>query len=215
MSGKIYNNEKAIISLTSWKKRIKTVGLTLFSLLKQCPSFHLVLVLSEEEFPHKEAELPSDILSLLNAHQLEVLWVYANTKSFKKVIPTMRIYKDVPIISADDDCIYICNYAQELFDAYMEDNTRPINYRKSSYAYCTCGPATLYPPCLFNYIIAKYDNMAVHNCLDDGFMQKLLSEIKCQPRHISTKFPCFFHDEIAPITGSQNVAKWRADIRYK
>ena len=55
---KQYNGEKAIISLTSWKARINTVGLTLFSLYKRCPGFHIVLVLSEEEFPKKEAELP-------------------------------------------------------------------------------------------------------------------------------------------------------------
>ena len=53
-SGKKYNGEKAIISLTSWKARIGTVAKTIFSLVKQCPGFHIVLVLSEEEFPQKE-----------------------------------------------------------------------------------------------------------------------------------------------------------------
>lgn len=53
-SGKVYASEKAIISLTSWKKRIGTVSKTLYSLIKQCPGFHIVLVLSEEEFPRME-----------------------------------------------------------------------------------------------------------------------------------------------------------------
>ena len=59
---KQYQGEKAIISLTSWKARIKTVGLTIYSLLTQCPGFHIVLVLSEEEFPKKERELPRDLV---------------------------------------------------------------------------------------------------------------------------------------------------------
>lgn len=58
---KQYNGEKAIISLTSWKKRINTVSQTIFSLVKQCPGFHIVLVLSEEEFPEKEKELPEEL----------------------------------------------------------------------------------------------------------------------------------------------------------
>jgi hypothetical protein len=46
--GKKYNGEKAIISLTSWRARINTVAKTIYSLIKQCPGFHIVLVLSEE-----------------------------------------------------------------------------------------------------------------------------------------------------------------------
>jgi hypothetical protein len=61
-SGKKYNGEKAIISLTSWKARINTVSKTLCSLIKQCPGFHIVLVLSEEEFPQKEKELPENLM---------------------------------------------------------------------------------------------------------------------------------------------------------
>ena len=43
-SGKKYNGEKAIISLTSWRARINTVDKTIYSLIKQCPGFHIVLV---------------------------------------------------------------------------------------------------------------------------------------------------------------------------
>ena len=68
---KLYNGEKAIISLTSWKARINTVGLTIFSLIKRCPGFHIVLVLSTNEFPAKEAELP-DTVRVLRKYYLHL-----------------------------------------------------------------------------------------------------------------------------------------------
>lgn len=54
---------KAAIALTSWKKRITTVGLTIYNLFTMCgPEFHIVLTLAEEEFPKKERELPRDLV---------------------------------------------------------------------------------------------------------------------------------------------------------
>ena len=114
--GKKYNGEKACISLTSWRARINTVSKTLYSLVSMCPGFHIVLVLSEEEFPLMEKELPENLMLFVENELIEILWIYPNWKSFKKVLPTMDKYRDVPVISADDDCIYTCNYAQELYD---------------------------------------------------------------------------------------------------
>lgn len=146
--GKKYNNEKAIISLTSWKARINTVSKTLFSLLKQCPGFHIVLVLSEEEFPKMMDELPENLKLFVDNELIEVLWVYNNYKSFKKVLFTMDKYRDVPVISADDDCIYTCNYAQILYDEWEKDKTNCItnDCPKNKTLIWLRGPNTLYPP---------------------------------------------------------------------
>ena len=118
--GKKYNGEKAIISLTSWRARINTVSKTLYSLIKQCPGFHIVLVLSEEEFPKMMDELLENLKLFVENELIELLWVYKNYKSFKKVLFTMDKYRDVPVISADDDCIYTCNYAQKLYDEWVK-----------------------------------------------------------------------------------------------
>lgn len=116
--GKKYNGEKAIISLTSWRARINTCSKTIYSLLKQCPGFHVVLVLSEEEFPKMMDELPENLMLLVEHEYIELLLVYKKYKSFKKILFTMDKYKDIPIISADDDCIYTGNYAQMLYDEW-------------------------------------------------------------------------------------------------
>ncbi len=118
--GKKYAGEKGVISLTSWKARINTVYITLDSLIQQCPGFHIVLVLSEEEFPKMCKELPESLMNLVNSEKIEVLWVYKNYKSFKKVLFTMDKYRDVPIISADDDMIYVWNYADDLYNHWKQ-----------------------------------------------------------------------------------------------
>lgn len=150
-SGKKYNSEKAIISLTSWKARINTVSKTIFSLIKACPGFHIVLVLSEEEFPLKEEELPETLKLFVDNEIIELLWVYKNYKSFKKILFTLDKYRDLPIISADDDCIYTCNYAEELYNEWLRHRSAVISYRNGRHEGidCTWGCATLYPPFYF------------------------------------------------------------------
>ena len=147
--GKKYNSERGIISLTSWRARINTVSKTLFSLLKQCPGFHIVLVLSEEEFPKMMDELPDNLKLFVDNGLIEILWVYKNYKSFKKWIFTADKYRDVPIISADDGCIYIRNYAEELFQNWLSNKNKIISIKKFKRTDCVIGGSgygMLFPP---------------------------------------------------------------------
>jgi coenzyme F420-reducing hydrogenase beta subunit len=145
LNTKLYNNEKTIISLTSWKKRIHSVHLTIKSLLEQCKDSHIVLVLSEEEFPHKFFNLPTSLLDLLD--KIEILWVYKNYKSFKKILFTMNKYKDIPVISVDDDFIYKFDIATDLYNIWLNNKSAVIGYcdgkKTSTHPW---GYATLHPP---------------------------------------------------------------------
>lgn len=158
-SGKKYNGEKAIISLTSWRARINTVDKTIYSLIKQCPGFHIVLVLSEEEFPKREEELPERLMLFVENEMIELLWVYKNYKSFKKVLFTMDKYREVPVISADDDCIYRFNYAEQLYQNWLSDKKAFVTYY--CIRYCgtphTGGYATLHTPYCYGDVIHKLD----------------------------------------------------------
>lgn len=99
-----------IVSLTSWKGRIydKSLLYNLFRLFHQetAIKYKVVMVLSEEEFPLKEKELPYDIL-LFNKtiDNFEILWTYKNTKALKKLNPTINKYPNLPIITLDDDTL--------------------------------------------------------------------------------------------------------------
>ena len=202
---KIYNGEKAIISLTSWKARINTVGKTLYSLLKMCPGFHIVLVLSEEEFPKKEEELPEELMLFVDNDLIEILWVYKNYKAFKKVLFTMDKYRNVPVISADDDCIYIINYAQELYDIWLNNKDCFITYKITKQKYdCieTWGFATLHPPFAYGeYGLFYIDCLEIKNnkhSQDDNYytvLRKKVNNMNVINLNRKMRDVVFIHDE--------------------
>jgi len=188
--GKKYNSERGIISLTSWKARINTVSKTLFSLIKQCPGFHIVLVLSEEEFPKMMDELPDNLKLFVDNKLIEILWVYKNYKSFKKVLFTMDKYRDVPVISADDDCIYTSNYAKELYNKWSENKNSVITYRKDIATGFQNGQATLYPPKTITLnVIGKNFNEILKTKHDDVFIGLILKNTEIKILEISNKLP--------------------------
>lgn len=210
---KIYNGEKAIISLTSWKARINTVGKTLYSLLKMCPGFHIVLVLSEEEFPKKEEELPEELMLFVDNDLIEILWVYKNYKAFKKVLFTMDKYRDVPVISADDDCIYICNYAEMLYNAWKNNMDCVITLgngangdRKQKYIPWPTGSKSLYPPYCFGEYGLKYLKEEIYKYTNDDdtyyayLLKYFVNKKVIFPFKPSEKNVYIFHDEIEPMS---------------
>lgn len=165
---------KACIALTSWKKRINTVGLTIYNLFETCgPDFHIVLTLAEEEFPKKERELPRDLVLMNRAGVFEILWVKKNYKAFKKWIFCAKRYQRWPIISADDDCVYIYNFAEYLYkfadlhkcsictyDAYNVNNRHIILDNKNV---PIRGPATLYYNNTFTDAVIKAVEAGIFN----------------------------------------------------
>ena len=62
--------------MTSWRKRIGIVCNTINSLFNQSfPPDRIVLNLSKDEFPSGYAELPENLISLIN-RGLEIEWVW-------------------------------------------------------------------------------------------------------------------------------------------
>ena len=210
--GKKYNGEKAIISLTSWKARINTVSKTLYSLIQQCPGFHIVLVLSEEEFPKMCEELPENLMLFVENEMIELLWIYRNYKSFKKVLFTMDKYRDVPVISADDDCIYTCNYAQELYDKWLENKSFCISMSNSFGS----GFGILFPTFLdfkpyLNKVFQRTfnDDLFYKTFNDDLFYKTLCGKIKIKIWYLHTREHCcknsvIFSNSIRPLNTKLN-----------
>ena len=210
--GKKYNSECAIISLTSWTARINTVSKTLYSLLTQCPGFHIVLVLSEEEFPKMTAELPENLMLFVDNELIELMFVRKNYKSFKKVIFSMDKYRDVPVISADDDCIYTCNYAKELYEVLNKHNKKCIVRYTTRKGFFTQGPCTLYNVSAIdiNYLLLKLKNRTDFR-YDDDFYSKELNNLKYEifsTNKTEHDFPFKFHDDIQPLTKNQRNVPW-------
>ena len=199
---KAYNSEKAIISLTSWKARIGTVGKTLFSLHKMCPGFHIVLVLSEDEFPQKEAELPESLMLFVDNDLIELLWVKQNTKSMKKVIYTMKRYPDVPVISADDDCLYTENYAEYLYAAWDKQRDTIFRYaHRKGHERSPQGPCAIYPPenvChLYERVMPDLEYGV--NVGDDDAVKRAISRCGMKVKCVGRRNPFVFHTTVGAM----------------
>ena len=174
-----------IISLTSWSKRIKSeiLQLTLFTLLTQpkvC-EYKVILVLSKQEFPHGDADLPCNLVKMMNyMPNAEILYVPDNTKSYKKYFPVARKYKDVPIITIDDDSPVKQYFLPYLWDIYQEypariiygyNNKIPKIAMDGSIKNVRYGVA-LYPPgSLYN--LSEYFGRKYFHDMDDEFMKLL------------------------------------------
>ena len=210
-SGKKYNGEKAIISLTSWRARINTVDKTIYSLIKQCPGFHIVLVLSEEEFPKREEELPERLMLFVENELIELLWVYKNYKSFKKVLFTMDKYRDVPVISADDDCIYTCNYAEELYQGWLKDKMSIQTFHSCKVTHFQHGPTTLYPPyCFLQYGLEKLNETVMNTNHDDVYYGCLANHFGIRITDICNKICYTFHDTIEALSSGKTINTLKA-----
>lgn len=180
------------------------MGLTIYSLVKRCPGFHIVLVLSDEEFPKKEAELPDTIMVFVDNGSLEILWVHTNYKSFKKILFTSQKYKTVPIISADDDCVYTCNYANELYNAYCQYKCiirYPKIIKKNHFV---AGPYTIYPPYdkfgvyLYDYLFSNL--LSIDLCKDDDYYNIVIMKNNLKAMSLNKDaVPCVFYAQHCAI----------------
>lgn len=112
--------ERIVVSLTSYPGRIMHIKYTLYSLIAQnYPADEIVLWLSEDEFPAKELELPSYLLEW-ERYGVKVRWVKENLKSYKKLIPTLKEYKDDIIVTADDDIYYLPEWLEVLYEEHKK-----------------------------------------------------------------------------------------------
>lgn len=206
--GKPYKGEKAVIALTSWSARIDTVGLTIYNLLKTCPGFHIVLTLSVSEFPQKENSLPAALRAMACHELFEILWVKKNYKSMKKILFAMITYSNVPIISADDDCIYTCNYAEILYNSWKK-HTHAISTFNTAVHYGITfqhGPCTIYPPGIFNKYIRLIEKPEIIYINHDDVFYGIIAFFNRIPIvKISNILPYKFHTNTQALSTHRKV----------
>ena len=168
-----------IISMTSWKRRIRDIGPVIFSFLQLEPvcDFRVVLVLSSDEFPGKERDIPEGLVKLQAHPRFELLWTDKNTRAFKKFFPTARKYPDVPIITVDDDEPARPNFLRDIWNLHLKDRRRVV------YGYdgvphgrhgidCVRYGVGLYPPGSLYPLDEKF-GMDFFRDMDDEYMRFL------------------------------------------
>lgn len=176
------NNFDLIVSLTSWKGRIfsEILQLVIFSLIRQTTDYRykIVLVLSTDEFPKKEAELPDNIVKMARkVDNFEILWTKENTKAYKKYFPTKRKYPNVPIVTIDDDSPAKPYFINTLMALHSKDKRRVIyGYDRMPHMYggidCVRYGVALYPPSSL-YPLEEAFGRKYFKDMDDEFMRLL------------------------------------------
>lgn len=195
-----------VVSLTTWKKRIETVSKTIESIIKNCNPYKISLTLSIDEFPEKERELPDSLLEFNRNGILDFIWINRNLKSFKKVLFAIDKYKDFPVVSADDDCLYQEDYVKILYDKWLTDKSSIWTYKRVNITdafYFGHGPACLYPPyCFRKYGIMMLSKEIIETRHDDiyyGVLAKMMGISVKKALIDNSHAPYVFHDEIEPL----------------
>lgn len=108
-----------IVSLTSYGERVRNVHLTIESILLQnlTPPNRIILWLSEDEFC--EESLPGNLKNL-RRFGVEIRFC-KDIRSYKKLVPTLKIAKDATIITIDDDVIYWEGTCETLIKAHLKN----------------------------------------------------------------------------------------------
>jgi hypothetical protein len=196
-----------IISITSWKARITTVGLTIYSLITNCPGYKILLTLSLEEFPRGINDMPADIQKLISTGTIEIAWTNDNPREFKK-LKAFELYPDNPCVFVDDDIFYTKNFVLELFNLHKQ-NSNVVYSWQNTHTKFGCGMAcSLFPPSVFDLILKSMkDNTNLH---DDALFPKVFAENNIRVVGLYDKFPGIWHDETCPLNGTINVPAWIA-----
>lgn len=123
-------NEKVIVSMTSWKKRINNAHKPIEILINNTyKPDKIILNLAIEEFPKKDLELPKSILRLFKFNNFEIFWVYKNNNVFKKLIPTINRFKNDLIITIDDDIIYPFDLIENILKNFIKfGSNKPMSF---------------------------------------------------------------------------------------
>jgi hypothetical protein len=146
---RLWHDEKIILTMTTWPKRIKNIPHTLSSILEgnMLPD-KICINLSLEEFPNKEEDFPIEVQNFINEHKniIELHWLVNNTKTWKKIIPTLYRYPFDYTISCDDDFIYPKDFVESFIKKHKEYPNKPISGVDNEYfgnSIQHCGPASL------------------------------------------------------------------------
>lgn len=204
------------VTLTSWIKRIGSVRRVVESIMSNTVKPDKVyLNLSRVEFENGGVELPKDLVDYFNSDdRLIINWVDGeNTKSMKKVFPTLDFLEDDDIfITADDDILFPSDLIESRLNDFKKyDGRYPITSNESK---CGIGdamvisPLSLYQKKMFNNWEKYVNETVIHTYNDDrtylyilylnGYIAKSAS--KYHEKYLKKNYG--YNEEISPMKGA-------------
>ena len=167
-----YSSNEVIVSLTTYGRRFYEVYLAIESIMQQSLKPNKIILWISEDY--KNIKLPLT-LKLQKERGLEINYC-KDILSYKKLIPSLKLFPEAIIITIDDDCLYHFDLIENLVIAYKNEpdlihsarihrmklikKNKFEKYRKwirnyqnfdiSPLNFPTGGAGTLYPPHCFN-----------------------------------------------------------------
>ena len=112
-------NQKIIVSLTTYPKRIGTIWLTIETLMRQrVKPDEIILWLAQSQFPNGLKDLPENLLRL-QKRGLTIRFC-DDLRSHKKYYYALHDYADDLVILADDDMFYPRDTIQKLLEMHKQ-----------------------------------------------------------------------------------------------
>jgi hypothetical protein len=117
-----------VVSLTTFPARIRYVAMAIESIQRGSLRPHLiVLVLAKSQF--RDRRLPWRLRIQALRSNVNILWTDEDSKSYKKLLPTIEAFPNSHIVTIDDDVIYERRFLQGLVDATDPRRKRIVGYR--------------------------------------------------------------------------------------
>jgi len=183
-----------IVSLTSWTKRINNPILleVLDSVVKQETkyNFHIVFVLSLEEFPKREDNLPQALVTFIKNNGIELLWTKENLKAYKKLYPVQKKYPELPIMTMDDDIVLEPTCIETFMDEHRNNPKCILSEGGRIFSpdgETLTGIFRLYPPHSVLEVDPLYFKYWFQNCEDDAYLAILAWAKDTQTKILKTQ----------------------------
>lgn len=189
---------EVIVSLTSFGNRIYDVYLAIESIMQgSVKPNRIILWLAEQEFLGKN--LPQ-ILQLQQHRGLEIKYC-EDIRSYKKIVPSVRMFPDACIVTIDDDLVYGFDLLENLVNSHqanpecvcacrihritLDESRKPKSYLqwkmtiwpqdRSNLNFLTSGGGTLFPPrCFVKEFFNKDAFMSLCPNADDVWINAMI-----------------------------------------
>ena len=181
--------ERIVVSLTSYKPRLTNLPKVLDTIFAQSMAPDVVVLnLAYDEV------LPDDVAEYLKIHNIDIFRV-ADTKVYKKLIPTLKRYPNDAIITIDDDFLYPQGMIEEFSLLHSEYPDHPIGGSHWSYMGLMvphCGCASLTKSCFLGDYINEINDDLIQHCPCDDIVYSYLSVLNGHP-YICTRNEYFLN----------------------
>lgn len=149
---------KTIVTMTSWKGRIQSVGEAIFRFIKTqtVKPDEFYLWLSTDEFPTKENELPKELLLVCRGLNIQLKWCKYNEYAFKRWHVFPEHIGDL-VISIDDDMDYFSTLVEDCINECKANPTPHVIH------YSACGGLIEIHDGISYYITQQYHGPDARN----------------------------------------------------